>query len=146
MSADSDREAMIARFVEHWSRTAQGHNSWRTWQPVSAPRRTVTNTGVEAPPRKPLTVHQMAQPRTTRDENVDRGRLDTAARWARAAFPGPIGELIEREISVYLCFGFRFEGSGLISRLADQVLASKLPDHASPAPTGSPGTPALDRE
>jgi hypothetical protein len=88
----------------------------------------------------------MAQPTTTRDENIDRGRLDTAARWAQAAFPGPIGELIEREISVYLSFGFRFDGSGLISRLADQVLARKLPDHASQAPTGSTGTPTLDRE
>lgn len=88
----------------------------------------------------------MARPTTTRGDNVDRGRLDTAARWAREAFPGPIGELIEREISVYLSFGFRFDGSGLIFRLADQVLASNLSDHASPAPTSSAGTPTLDRE
>jgi hypothetical protein len=60
---------------------------------------------------------------------IGRDRLETAARLALVVFPGPVGELVSREISAYLSFGFRFDGSGLVPRLADQILASKPSDN-----------------
>lgn len=54
----------------------------------------------------------------------ERHRLDAAAGRALRVYPGPVGELIHREIRAFLDFGFRFEGGGLAGRLAEQMLAS----------------------
>jgi hypothetical protein len=150
MSTDSNREEMIARFVEHWSRAAQGgahgvgvrgdQNSWKSWRRPAPPRRKVAdNARQEQSPS--VHVRHEAQPARPGVEQSDRSRLDAAARRALVAFPGSVGELIEREISVYLSFGFRLAGGDLISRLADQVLAGKLPDGPSSTPITSPTSP-----
>ena len=48
----------------------------------------------------------------------------TAAGRARRIYPGPIGELVFRELSAYVEFGYRLGNEGLIPRLADAVLAA----------------------
>lgn len=50
-------------------------------------------------------------------------RYRAAARHARQLYPGPVGELVFRELSAYADFGFRFAGDGLIPRLVATVLA-----------------------
>jgi len=51
-------------------------------------------------------------------------RYRTAAGHARRIYPGPLGELVFRELSAYVEFGYRFGHDGLILRLADAVLAT----------------------
>lgn len=54
---------------------------------------------------------------------ADRARLVAAARLATDRHPGPLGELIDREIQAFLDFGHRFDdGTGLARRLADHLL------------------------
>jgi len=63
-----------------------------------------------------------------------RGREETRAprehaipdggRTCRRIYPGPLGELVFRELSAYVEFGYRFGHDGLILRLADAVLAT----------------------
>lgn len=62
---------------------------------------------------------QWPQPRT--DDGVI--ALLSATDEARVLFPGPVGELIHREIHAYLELGHRFGGESLISRLATHLLA-----------------------
>lgn len=137
MSTDDDRAEMIARFVEHWRRAARRQEAWRSWQPT-VPARAAAPGTTEREPSSSVPVGRDTGPVASGVEPTDRGRLDVAARWARLAYPGPIGELIEREISVHVSFGFRFEKGDLISRLADEVLASTLPDELGPPALASP--------
>lgn len=52
--------------------------------------------------------------------------LALAAVRARTVHPGPVGELIQREIRAYLDFGHRFgHDAALIGRLAAEVLAEQ---------------------
>ena len=53
----------------------------------------------------------------------DRGRLNEAARRALSLYPGPVGQLVHREIQAYLEFGHQFGQPNLITRLAEDVLA-----------------------
>jgi hypothetical protein len=53
----------------------------------------------------------------------EKSQLRAAARHARLALPGPIGELVSREITAYAEFGYRFGTDALVPRLAVQVLA-----------------------
>jgi len=39
-------------------------------------------------------------------------------------YPGPVGQLVHREIQAYLEFGHRLGQTGLITRLAEDVLAA----------------------
>ena len=55
-------------------------------------------------------------------------RLRAAALHARRIYPGPLGELVSRELIAYADFGYRLSNDGLIPRLATAVLAT---------PTGS---------
>jgi len=41
--------------------------------------------------------------------------------------PGPVGELVEREIEAWTEFGWRTEHTGLIPRLVDQVMKAPSP-------------------
>jgi hypothetical protein len=50
-------------------------------------------------------------------------RYRTAALRARRAYPGPIGELMSRELNAYADFGHRFSSDALIPRLAEEILA-----------------------
>jgi hypothetical protein len=46
-----------------------------------------------------------------------------AAARARDAYPGALGELVERELLAFAEFGYRLAGDGLIDRLAAEVLS-----------------------
>jgi hypothetical protein len=73
-------------------------------------------------------------------EPVERARLYRAAHRARSRYPGPVGELIQREIEAFLGFGYRFTSGALFARLANHVLAdetsreSHVPPDSGPAP------------
>lgn len=54
-------------------------------------------------------------------------RLRAAARHARQVFPGPVGELLARELCAHADFGYRFDNSGLVNQVAREVLA--MPAH-----------------
>lgn len=114
------RKETIARFVENWCRAAQCDQTRRGWQWRHTPCQQSRFRAEE------LASTRRAEPSEAPDV-VDPGRLDAAARWAPMAFPGPIGELIAREIQVYLNFGLRFTGGGFIASVAEQVLATELP-------------------
>ena len=69
----------------------------------------------------------------------ERSRYRAAAGHARRIYPGPLGELVYRELNAYAEFGHRFGDDGLIPRLAASVLAARsdpLP-HAEPSATTS---------
>jgi hypothetical protein len=57
----------------------------------------------------------------------ERNRARAAARRARQLWPGPVGELVEREIEAWTEFGWRTEHTGLIPRLVDQVMKAPSP-------------------
>lgn len=48
-----------------------------------------------------------------------------AAEYARLRYPGRVGELVHREILAYEDLAHRFDGSGLIPRLVDDLLADR---------------------
>jgi hypothetical protein len=52
-------------------------------------------------------------------------RLRAAALHARRIYPGPLGELVSRELIAYADFGYRLSNDGLIPRLATAVLATR---------------------
>jgi hypothetical protein len=54
-------------------------------------------------------------------------RLRAAALHARRTIPGPLGELVHRELIAYAEFGYRFGADALIPRLADAMLAIRTP-------------------
>ncbi len=56
-------------------------------------------------------------------------RYRAAAGHARRVYPGPLGELVFRELSAYAEFGYRFDDDGLIPRLAAAVLAVRSDHH-----------------
>jgi hypothetical protein len=39
-------------------------------------------------------------------------------------YPGPVGQLVHREIHAFLDFGHRFAQTNLITRLAEDILTS----------------------
>lgn len=51
-------------------------------------------------------------------------RIRTAALHARRTYPGPLGELVQRELIAYAEFGYRFAADALIPRLVTEILAS----------------------
>ncbi|GAA4902687.1 hypothetical protein EV188_1011233 [Actinomycetospora succinea] len=50
-------------------------------------------------------------------------RVRAAAHHARRALPGPLGDLVHRELLAYAEFGHRMTADALIPRLAADVLA-----------------------
>jgi hypothetical protein len=60
----------------------------------------------------------------------DRSRVRAAALHARRLYPGPLGELVHRELTAYADFGYQFSGDALIPRLAAEILAKVVPDAA----------------
>ena len=44
-----------------------------------------------------------------------------AALHGRRIYPGPLGELVHRELTAYADFGYRFKDDGLIPRLAAAI-------------------------
>lgn len=55
-------------------------------------------------------------------------RLRAAAHHAKRAYPGPVGELLARELTAYADFGYRFAADGLLVRLAVDVLGTTPAD------------------
>lgn len=53
--------------------------------------------------------------------------LRAAALHARRVLPGPLGELVQRELTAYAEFGHRFAADALITRLATEILAIRTP-------------------
>jgi hypothetical protein len=54
-------------------------------------------------------------------EPRERARYRAAARKGRLIYPGPLGELVHRELNAYAEFGYRFSDDGLIPRLAAAI-------------------------
>jgi hypothetical protein len=54
-------------------------------------------------------------------ESGDKIRIRAAAFRATQLYPGPVGELIARELGVWEQFGYRLDQSGLIARLIDHI-------------------------
>jgi hypothetical protein len=69
--------------------------------------------------------------RTPGPAELSTGRFGAAAEYARARYPGRVGELVRREILAYEDLAHRFDGSGLIPRLVDELLAERGVDRDS---------------
>ena len=54
-------------------------------------------------------------------------RVAAAVGAAGARYPGPVGELIRRELRAFVEVGHRFDGSGLVPRLIEELLAVEDP-------------------
>lgn len=54
-------------------------------------------------------------------------RLRAAALHARRMIPGPLGELVHRELTAYADFGYRFAADSLVPRIATEILAIRDP-------------------
>lgn len=57
----------------------------------------------------------------------ERHRLRAAAAWAPQVYPGPVGELISRELTAAQEMSWATHGSSLVTRLVDEVLRTPLP-------------------
>lgn len=77
-------------------------------------------------------------PATPMDHH-DKTRVRAAAFRVTRLFPGPIGEMISRELLTWEEFGYRLGGTGLVFRVVEEVL--KLPMTSS----GGGGGVAEDR-
>lgn len=55
-------------------------------------------------------------------DHTERMRLRAAAFRATRLYPGPVGELLSRELLTWEEFGYRLGGEQLIMRLVDYVL------------------------
>jgi len=66
----------------------------------------------------------------------ERARYRAAAEYALRRYPGPVGELIHRELSAYAEFGHRFARDGLIPDLARNMLTP--PAHPADGARGGP--------
>lgn len=53
-------------------------------------------------------------------------QLGLASSRARARYPGPVGELIVREIWAYTDFGYRFGCTGVVTRIVAELLADNV--------------------
>ncbi|SHL02708.1 hypothetical protein SAMN05443637_116125 [Pseudonocardia thermophila] len=59
-------------------------------------------------------------------DHHEKMRLRAAAFRATRLYPGPVGELVSRELLTWEEFGYRLGGNALVMRLVDQVLKSPL--------------------
>jgi len=74
-----------------------------------------------------------APPPVARNATADqdgRMRLRRAAARARHVYPGPVGQLVSREISNWEEYGYRLGGRGLIGAIVDQVMEAPEPEVA----------------
>lgn len=54
-------------------------------------------------------------------------RLAAAQRRAPQVYPGPVGELLARELLSWVSLGNRFGAGGLMVRLTDDILSKPVP-------------------
>ncbi|HTF50347.1 MAG TPA: hypothetical protein VK735_23150 [Pseudonocardia sp.] len=52
-------------------------------------------------------------------------RLRAAAFWAKRIYPGPVGELLSRELRSWEEFGYRLGTQGMIIGIVDAVLKAR---------------------
>jgi hypothetical protein len=57
----------------------------------------------------------------------ERIRIRNAAHRAKRLYPGPVGELLFRELLMWEEFGYRFGGTALAEQLCDHVLRMPMP-------------------
>jgi hypothetical protein len=57
----------------------------------------------------------------------EKNRMRAAAQRATRLYPGPVGEVLAKEIMTWENFGYRLGGTKLVMRLCDEVLRSPLP-------------------
>jgi hypothetical protein len=55
---------------------------------------------------------------------IDRDRMNQAAERALSLYPGPVGQLVHREIQAYLDFGQGFAQASLITRLIEDIVGA----------------------
>lgn len=56
----------------------------------------------------------------------EKSRATAAAAKAKRDYPGPIGELLHRELDVYAQFGWRLDQSGLMPRLVHHIMTTEV--------------------
>lgn len=59
-------------------------------------------------------------------DHHEKMRLRAAAFRATRLYPGPVGEVLSRELLTWEEFGYRLGGSQLVMRLVDHVLTSPM--------------------
>ncbi len=59
-------------------------------------------------------------------DHPEKMRLRAAAFRATRLYPGPVGELVSRELLTWEEFGYRLGGGQLVLRLVDHVLTAPL--------------------
>jgi len=72
--------------------------------------------------RRALGEHCWPRDDQTAPAPVDHDRLCEAAQRALDRYPGPVGQLLQREIQAYLELGHRFAQASLITRLVEDLL------------------------
>lgn len=66
-------------------------------------------------------------------ERHEMSRYRAAAHHARHVLPGPLGELVSRELAAFADFGYRFTQDGLVPRVAAEVLTMPRAPQSWPA-------------
>lgn len=72
------------------------------------------------PPPPPNTTPPQDPP--PKFEQHERMRLRAAAFHATRLYPGPVGELLSKELFAWEEFGYRLGGTALVMRLVDHIL------------------------
>lgn len=88
----------------------------------------------EAPMRQPLVQYSTTSPTVAPDrmDHHERMKIRAAAFRATRVYPGPVGELVSKDLLDWENYGWRIGGHGLIARLVAAVMAAELP---IPAPS-----------
>lgn len=60
-------------------------------------------------------------------DSIERSRLRSAAGRAKLIYPGPVGEMLLRELNSWESVGVRYGGGSLIKRLVNELLTTCLP-------------------
>lgn len=68
-----------------------------------------------------------------RMDHHEKMRLRAAAFRATRLYPGPVGELLQRELLTWEEFGYRLGGTNLVMRLVDVILKTPLAAGGHPA-------------
>ncbi len=102
---------------------------WTSTRRVEPPAPAVSVAAVDPPPRL---------------EQHERMRISAAAFRATRLYPGPVGELVSRELATWTEFGFRLDQHGHAARLVHHILTTPMPPGghanglASPSQARSP--------
>lgn len=64
-------------------------------------------------------------------EHNERMRIRAAAFQATRLYPGPVGEMLSKELFSWEEFGYRLGGAALVMRLVDHILKATTPTSAA---------------